>query len=297
IKEKYYNPAIARFLGPDPVLQNPYSTQPACRNASTGRNYNRYSYVVNNPLKYTDPTGYRMSYQDFVTGETVGSGGSLPSWYAGDDFFGGNSNNSNYHFYNNISHIANNQLGASGDWVYNFVSGEYDNALTGETMSRASMSYYLNSKAKRNDTGLDGRQVIYDSKNNTVTANLFDIYETAYSFGDDANGGGNNLTALGLAFGAGSLLAEGVEGTMGFVQIADAEVRAAAVRNNMPTDAIDDIMRRGGFIKSGAKWVGRGFIVAGAGISVYEGAVAYSQGDMNGVAKAGTDLGVGLGCA
>src|SRR5690606_18207840 len=59
---RMYDPIIGRMLSPDPVLQNPYSTQ----------NYNRYSYVVNNPLKYTDPTGYRMSYQDFVTGETVG---------------------------------------------------------------------------------------------------------------------------------------------------------------------------------------------------------------------------------
>ncbi|MGD9992547.1 MAG: RHS repeat-associated core domain-containing protein [Salinivirgaceae bacterium] len=67
IKEKYYNSVIARFLGPDPVLQNPYSTQ----------NYNRYSYVMNNPLKYTDPTGYRMSFQElsYFENQRVQSGG------------------------------------------------------------------------------------------------------------------------------------------------------------------------------------------------------------------------------
>jgi RHS repeat-associated protein len=181
---RMYDPIVGRMLSPDPILQNPYSTQ----------NYNRYSYVVNNPLKYTDPTGYSMLHR--ILEEEIHGGNGLPSWYAGDDFFGGNSNNSNYHFYNNISHIANNQLGASGGWVYNFVSGEYDNALTGETMSRASMSYYLNSKAKRNDTGLDGRQVLYDAKNNTVTANLFDIYETAYSFGDVTNAGGSGFSMV-----------------------------------------------------------------------------------------------------
>lgn len=38
----------ARMLSPDPFVQNASSTQ----------NYNRYSYCMNNPLKYTDPSGY-----------------------------------------------------------------------------------------------------------------------------------------------------------------------------------------------------------------------------------------------
>ena len=40
---------IGRFLSPDPVLQDPANAQ----------NYNKYSYVLNNPLKFTDPSGYR----------------------------------------------------------------------------------------------------------------------------------------------------------------------------------------------------------------------------------------------
>lgn len=40
---------IGRFLSPDPVLQDP----------SNAQNYNKYSYVLNNPLKFTDPSGYR----------------------------------------------------------------------------------------------------------------------------------------------------------------------------------------------------------------------------------------------
>ncbi len=46
-----YDPIVGRFLNPDPVLQNPSDIQ----------NYNRYSYCLNNPLKYTDPSGYRWS--------------------------------------------------------------------------------------------------------------------------------------------------------------------------------------------------------------------------------------------
>ncbi|MGD9992552.1 MAG: RHS repeat domain-containing protein [Salinivirgaceae bacterium] len=64
---RMYDPIIGRMLSPDPVLQNPYSTQ----------NYNRYSYVMNNPLKYTDPTGYRMSFQElsYFENQRVQSGG------------------------------------------------------------------------------------------------------------------------------------------------------------------------------------------------------------------------------
>lgn len=44
---RLYDPVIGRFLSPDPQLQEPYSSQ----------NYNRYSYCLNNPLKYNDPNG------------------------------------------------------------------------------------------------------------------------------------------------------------------------------------------------------------------------------------------------
>ncbi len=45
---RIYSPSIGRMLSPDPITQAP----------ENGQNYNRYSYVFNNPLKYTDPTGY-----------------------------------------------------------------------------------------------------------------------------------------------------------------------------------------------------------------------------------------------
>ncbi|HKJ82044.1 MAG TPA: RHS repeat-associated core domain-containing protein [Ignavibacteriaceae bacterium] len=45
---RIFDPEISRFLSPDPVVQNPYNIL----------NYNRYSYCLNNPLKYSDPSGY-----------------------------------------------------------------------------------------------------------------------------------------------------------------------------------------------------------------------------------------------
>lgn len=44
---RFYDPVVGRFLSPDPYVQDPGNPQ----------NFNRYSYCLNNPLKYTDPSG------------------------------------------------------------------------------------------------------------------------------------------------------------------------------------------------------------------------------------------------
>lgn len=44
---RLYDPALGRFLSPDPYVQMPDFTQ----------NFNRYSYALNNPLVYVDPDG------------------------------------------------------------------------------------------------------------------------------------------------------------------------------------------------------------------------------------------------
>lgn len=44
---RLYDPLLHRFLAPDNFVQDPYNSQ----------NYNRYGYVLNNPLKYTDESG------------------------------------------------------------------------------------------------------------------------------------------------------------------------------------------------------------------------------------------------
>jgi len=46
-KARLYDPALGRFLSPDPYVQMPDFSQ----------NFNRYSYCLNNPLVYTDPDG------------------------------------------------------------------------------------------------------------------------------------------------------------------------------------------------------------------------------------------------
>jgi RHS repeat-associated protein len=51
---RLYDPLVGRFLTVDNVIQDPTSTQ----------NYNRYSYCLNNPLKFTDPSGWQMAPAD-----------------------------------------------------------------------------------------------------------------------------------------------------------------------------------------------------------------------------------------
>ena len=45
---RLYDPLIGRMLSPDIVIQDEQNSQA----------YNRYSYCLNNPLRFTDPSGY-----------------------------------------------------------------------------------------------------------------------------------------------------------------------------------------------------------------------------------------------
>lgn len=61
---RLYDPVLHRFLSPDNFVQDPFNTQ----------NYNRYAYVLNNPLMYTDPSGELV---EPLTGFLVIAGFSL----------------------------------------------------------------------------------------------------------------------------------------------------------------------------------------------------------------------------
>ncbi len=50
---RVYDPVLGRFLTPDPLVQAPTLSQ----------SWNRYSYVWNNPLRNTDPSGYKTESQ------------------------------------------------------------------------------------------------------------------------------------------------------------------------------------------------------------------------------------------
>lgn len=71
-RSRFGNPTVARFLSPDPFVQNPSSTQ----------GFNRYSYVSNNPLKFTDPSGFYMQ-------KMIENGTTLAGYYLSNSMANG----------------------------------------------------------------------------------------------------------------------------------------------------------------------------------------------------------------
>lgn len=62
---RLYDPMVHRFLQPDNFIQDPHNTQ----------NYNRYGYVLNNPLKYSDPSG-----EEFLSMVAIGVGVGIAAY-------------------------------------------------------------------------------------------------------------------------------------------------------------------------------------------------------------------------
>jgi len=74
-----YEPRFGRFVQADPVVDD----------GLDGQAYNRYSYVTNNPLRYTDPSGFRrsgsarsagVSLFAFIVFNIAAPGSGFPAW-------------------------------------------------------------------------------------------------------------------------------------------------------------------------------------------------------------------------
>nr|WP_240902324.1 RHS repeat-associated core domain-containing protein [Wenzhouxiangella sp. XN24] len=86
---RVYDPEIGRFLSPDPFVQFPISTQ----------GFNRYAYVGNNPLSYTDPSGYFLKKlmkvagigMNFIPGWTLAGNAFIHGFVSGFLASGGNA--------------------------------------------------------------------------------------------------------------------------------------------------------------------------------------------------------------
>jgi uncharacterized protein RhaS with RHS repeats len=68
---RVYDPILGRFLSPDPIIQFP----------NFPNNFNRYTYALNNPLRFTDPSGYYVQentrdneYNERVAGYSIAQG-------------------------------------------------------------------------------------------------------------------------------------------------------------------------------------------------------------------------------
>ena len=74
---RWYDPVIGRFIQPDSIVPEPANPQ----------SLNRYAYVLNNPLRYTDPTGHAECVEEEcslvfhpVSGEIIRRGPGVSYW-------------------------------------------------------------------------------------------------------------------------------------------------------------------------------------------------------------------------
>ena len=56
VNGRFYDPMLGRFMGADSILQDPSNLQ----------SHNRHAYTMNNPLKYTDPSGHIVFFDDII---------------------------------------------------------------------------------------------------------------------------------------------------------------------------------------------------------------------------------------
>lgn len=77
-KARFYDGSLGRFIQPDTIVSNPINPQ----------TWNRYTYVSNNPVNRTDPTGHRETGACGVNGEECG--GNIPPGNGGGSGGGGN---------------------------------------------------------------------------------------------------------------------------------------------------------------------------------------------------------------
>ena len=151
-----YDAVVGRMLSADKYVAD----------ASNSQDYNRYSYVRNNPLKYTDPSGWRLHY-------------SGPSDNANDGGVNGDGNGGGSRFIGNTPLVGTAPMLTS-----------WGTTMLGGTFYAPSQQYYMN---PLNGNYMFGNQTIsgkqyYDGKEQnagrgktTVTINYDYVYDYSKS--------------------------------------------------------------------------------------------------------------------
>ena len=99
---RMYDPLVGQFLSPDNYVQAPGFTQ----------SYNRFGYCLNNPLKYTDPSG-EYAFLQWIVGGVIG--GIMNVWQ--NDRAGNIDNFKDWFVYYNIGNVAGSTGAAAGSLV------------------------------------------------------------------------------------------------------------------------------------------------------------------------------------
>ncbi|MCK4679304.1 MAG: hypothetical protein KAT48_14315 [Bacteroidales bacterium] len=175
---RVYDNSLGRFLSPDPYVQMPDFPQ----------NFNRYSYCLNNPLIYTDPSGEIVWFVPIIVGAAIGGysgwkigeaagakGWAMVGYIAGGAAIGG------------FSGFAGASIAASGGFMANtmgLIAGSYAHSVgmaslssTANINSNIGFSFGVGSYNISEDE-LGG---LWNWSNNTTMENI------GYTFGALAN--------------------------------------------------------------------------------------------------------------
>jgi RHS repeat-associated protein len=98
---RIYDPVLGRFIHADCIIQSPDNMQ----------NYNRFSYCLNNPLKFTDLSGYDYEIPIYIAAPPAAT------TYGGSSYSYGYSNNSGYGG-NNTSYGGGYSMSSGGNYNY-----------------------------------------------------------------------------------------------------------------------------------------------------------------------------------
>ncbi len=183
---RLYDPLAGRFLSPDPFIQDPGFSQ----------NFNRYSYALNNPLKYTDEDG-ELFLTWSISGNRIKLGLNFGYWGFGVSFSFGATEDRSVGVYTEIGfHIGGDKFGVntSAEFSYAYYLSNKDkkhsfsstlnaSVSLGVFKASASVSYSFN-----NNTGVDsGTLAAGLSASVTLLKHLSSSASYRYSYDADTN--------------------------------------------------------------------------------------------------------------
>ena len=111
---RVYDPGSGRFLSADPFVFYPYSTQ----------GFNRYAYVMGNPMKYVDPSGFSAEGECSASDSGESSGGSACDNASSDNDAGSGSGGSIVGDYMSDNETGLLYDGETGNYGYGWVDSE-----------------------------------------------------------------------------------------------------------------------------------------------------------------------------
>jgi hypothetical protein len=161
---RVYDPKLARFLNPDPVIANPTFTQ----------DYNAYSYVRNNPLGYVDPSGYILisaAVRAWAEG-LLRDGGENGSYYTSS----GGGGLYNFTSQDNAFVAASNILDMSNGWSYT----EAGTREGSEYNFNSAMGYYKSVNRKR-ITGFNINFRFTSKSHERTSLNIIRLWNPSFS--------------------------------------------------------------------------------------------------------------------